>query len=176
MPKRSNDIEDIKNPQSAIRVVFPPSAFRKLQGLNKRIVARDMYLKENLSIHEIATILKESEQQITQWGLEENWERKKLATMTSTDNAADLLERKLLEFMVDLDHDKTLLTEHSVRIVERCSKAIASLRAEKATLSAIMASMQAFVDYLKTVDPQLLLTLEPHIESFIEKRRKQAGV
>ncbi len=175
MPKRT-DVEDIKSPKSAVKVVFPHDAFRKLQGLNKRIVARDMFLKENKSIHEIATILKESEQQITQWGLEENWERKKLATMTSTDNAANLLEQKLLEFMIDLDNDKTLLTEHSVKIIERCSKAIASLRAEKATLSAILASLQAFVDYLKTVDPQMLLTLEPHIEAFIEKRRKQAGV
>lgn len=177
MPKKhSPAVEDIKSPNCHVKVEYPQSKFRALQGFNKRIEARYMFIKEGFSIEEIATLLRETPEQITQWGLEENWERKRLAIMTSTDQSADILERKLTEYLIDLENDKTFLSEHAVRVIEKASKAIAALRADKATLSGIMNTMQLFIDYLKVTDPSLLSKIEPHIEGFIEKRRKQAGV
>lgn len=166
----------LTRPKEPIRVTYPRTWFERLKALNKRMAARHMFIYELLDIREISTILGETPDQVAQWGLEELWEEKRLAMKVTSEGAADILENKLMEYMMMLENGKMDLTEHAARLIKTTQMAITALRADKNTLRGHMCTMELFIEYLKMTRPELLTQVGTHIEAFLMERRKKAGM
>lgn len=164
------------DPGPKYRVTFPTSEFDKLKDLKMRQHAEYMFVYENKEAPEIADFFRVPLANVLQWGLEERWSLKREALTVTTDRAADVLENRLMEYILSIQNNTNDLTEHAARLILTTSKAVAALRADKQTLRGIMASMLMFIEYLKCSEPELLGKIDPHINTFIEQRRKQAGV
>jgi hypothetical protein len=164
------------DPAPKYRVTYPTTEFEKLRHLKMRKRAEHMFVYENTEAQEIADEFRVPVADVLQWGLEDRWAQKKEALTVSTDRAADVLENRLFEYILSIQNNNNDLTEHAARLILTTSKAVGALRADKNTLRGIMFAMLKFIEYLKCSEPELLGKIEPHINTFIEQRRKQAGV
>jgi len=164
------------DPAPKYRVTYPTTAFDKLRDIKMRRRAEYMFVYENNEAQEIADFFRVPVANVLQWGLEDRWDQKREALTTSTDRAADVLENRLMEYILSIQSNNNDLTEHAARVILTTSKAVAALRADKQTLRGIMFAMLKFVEYLKCAEPELLHKIDPHINTFIEQRRKQAGL
>lgn len=172
-PKR---LHTTRTPEPKYQVTFPTSAMDKLKDLKMRQTAERLFVYEGYEVQEIADMYRRSLPDVVQWGLEDRWEQKREAENCSTDRAADVLENRLMEYIMSIKNNNNDLTEHAARLILTTSKAVAALRADKQTLRGIMFAMLKFIEYLKAADPEILGKIEPHINTFLEQRRKQAGV
>lgn len=165
-----------KAPEPKYRVTFPTTAMDKLKDSKMRETAERLFVYENYEAQEIADMYRVPLADVLQWGLEDRYQEKREALTVSTDRAADVLENRLMEYIMSIKNNNNDLTEHAARLILTTSKAVAALRADKQTLRGIMFSMLKFIEYLKASDPALLGKIEPHINTFLDQRRKQAGV
>ncbi len=153
---------------------IPISVSKGNSEFQERLQAEHAFIREGAKIMDIAKVLDRSAATVGRWAQEGGWESKRRAMLASKDGAADILERKLLQMLMEVEEGKRELSAPLADSILKITTAVDRLRGEKLTVTTIFAILNLFVAHVKAGEPSLLPRLEAHVESFLESRRKIA--
>lgn len=146
--------------------------------LRDRTEGEVAFVREGRTLAEVALALDAAPAMVQRWYLDGGWEKKRQQYLLSSDGVCALLEQqlrlRLLRVQKMCDAGKDDLTGKDADTILKFAKAVRELRGDKASLMQTVAVLQDLILFLRGACPDLLPALEPHVESFLQAKRKAA--
>jgi uncharacterized protein YjcR len=141
----------------------------------ERVIQAEMaFVQEGRTLREIADTLNSTIPTITKWCEEGNWKQKRERHILSSGGLASMLEQQLRKLTLEALANQRPITGSDANTILKLSKAIQELRGDKASIVQVFSVIQDLILFLKGAAPDLVPTLEPHVESFLQAKRRLA--
>lgn len=138
------------------------------------VQAEMAFVQEGRTLREIADSVGKSLPTVTKWCDEGSWKQKRERHILSSDGLASILEQQLRKMALEAMAQQRSITGSEAQTILKLSRAVQELRGGEASLPQTFAVMNGFILFLKGAAPKLAPEIEPHVESFLQAKRKIA--
>lgn len=138
------------------------------------LVAEIAFVQEGKTLREVAEACHKSLSTVTAWCEEGGWKAKRERHILSSDGLASLLEQQLRKMALEAMSQQRAITGSEAQTILKLSRAVQELRGGEASLPQTFAVMNGFILFLKGAAPDLAPKIEPHVEAFLQAKRKIA--
>jgi uncharacterized protein YjcR len=133
----------------------------------KRELAKDLFVKTNLTARAVAERIGVQEKTVGVWRMADNWDDERATLNASPIQIIKEFNNEILEIMNTAKAEQRRLTSKEVDIIKKLTKGAKELRNE-ATPQVIMEVLYVFLSDLEFVAPELAKGVAPHMQNYVQ--------
>ena len=141
---------------------------------DKEKIAADLFVKGGLAQNKIAERLGVSENTVSRWKREGNWESQRAARVATPKNLVIDLQQNIYHISQQANIEDRALTQGEADKIAKLSAAIERIE-KRTTLSDVIGVMEDFMNYISEADLDLAKVVAPHQNDFVIKRAREYG-